>query len=76
MSVRMSVVLPEDLAEIVNTLSQYYKNRSQFIEKAIRQFIVHLKREEQHQRDLEIINHYADRLNEETRDALSYQIPL
>lgn len=76
MSVKLSVVLPEDLVETMNDLSKPYKSRSQFIERAIKQFIANIKREEQNHRDLELINRNAKRLNEETHDALEYQIPL
>ena len=75
MSVKVSVVLPDDVFQAVNTLSQQYKSRSQFIETAIRRFITQIRREEQHQRDIEIINRHADRLNAETEDALRYQVP-
>ena len=76
MSVKVSVVLSDDVFQAVNTLSQQYKSRSQVIETAIRRFVAQSQREEQHQRDLEIINRYADRLNAETEDALRYQMPL
>lgn len=76
MSVKMSVVLPEDLFQTVKTLSHQYKSRSAFVETALRRFINQIRREEQHQRDLELINRHADRLNAETQDALRYQIPL
>ena len=76
MSVRMSVVLPDDLVQTVKLLSHQYKSQSVFVETALRRFISQIRREEQHQRDLEIINRHADRLNAETYDALGYQIPL
>ncbi len=71
-----SGILPYDLLQTVNSLSRQYQSRSQFIETALRFFIAQIKREEQHTRDLKIINRCADRLNEETNDALRYQIPL
>jgi metal-responsive CopG/Arc/MetJ family transcriptional regulator len=76
MRVKISVILPNDLLQTVNSLSKKYQSRSQFIEAALRYFIAQIKREEQHARDIEIINRYADRLNYETYDALRYQIPL
>lgn len=76
MSVKVSVVLSDDVFQSVKILSQQYKSQSQFIETAIRRFVAQIQREEQHQRDLEIINQYADRLNAETEDALRYQVPL
>jgi len=76
MSVKMSVVLPDELVHTVKILSHQYKSQSVFVETALRRFIRQIQREEQQQRDLEIINRYADRLNEETADALRYQMPL
>jgi metal-responsive CopG/Arc/MetJ family transcriptional regulator len=76
MSVKVSVILSDDVFESVKILSQQYKSQSQFIETAIRRFVAQIQREEQHQRDLEIINQYADQLNAETEDALRYQVPL
>lgn len=76
MSVRMSVVLPDELVHTVKILSHQYKSQSVFVETALRRFIRQIRREEQHQQDLEMINRHADRLNAETSDALDYQIPL
>lgn len=76
MRVKTSVILPHDLLQTVNSLSEQYKSRSQFVETALRFFIAQLKKEEQQARDIEIINRCADRLNEETFDAMRYQIPL
>jgi len=76
MKVKTSVILPNDLLEIVNSLSGKYKSRSQFIEIALRYYIAQIKREKQNSRDLEIIDRFADRLNKETYDVLKYQIPL
>ena len=74
MRVKTSVILPHDLLQTVNNLSKQCQSRSQFIETALRFFIAQIKREEQHARDIEIINRCADRLNEETFDALRYQV--
>ena len=76
MSVRMSVSLPDDLAQTIKILSHHYKSQSVFVETALRRFISQIRREEQQQRDIEIINRHADQLNAETLDALRYQIPL
>jgi hypothetical protein len=38
--------------------------------------IEQLRRDEQTARDIEIINRRADYLNQETMDALTYQVPL
>lgn len=76
MSVRMSIVLPDDLVQTVKILSHQYKSQSVFVEMALRRFIGQIRRAEQQQRDLEIINRHADGLNAETHDALRYQIPV
>jgi metal-responsive CopG/Arc/MetJ family transcriptional regulator len=53
-----------------------YKNRSEFIEEAVRVFIRQLIRRQQDARDLDIINRRADYLNQEAMDVLSYQVDL
>lgn len=73
MKVRISITLSRDLLRTVDQLSQQYKSRSAFIETALSSFTAQLIRQEQDQRDLEIINHYADELNKEAEDVLSYQ---
>ncbi len=52
------------------------KNRSEFIETAVRACIAALARKRQDLRDLVIVNRRAARLNREARDVLEYQIPL
>jgi metal-responsive CopG/Arc/MetJ family transcriptional regulator len=76
MKVKTSVVLSQELLHTVDHYAVNYESRSQFIETALRVFIAHLMREEQHARDLDILNRCADELNQEVEDALSYQIPL
>ena len=73
---KVSIVLSDDVFQVINTFAQTDKSRSQFIETALRQFIAKIQRDEQQQRDIDIINRHADRLNAETEDALSYQVPL
>lgn len=74
MKVKTSITLSEDVLQTVDQLSG--KNRSEFIEKAIRAFIAQLKRDQQNARDLEILNRHADRLNQEAADVLTYQVEL
>ena len=50
-----------------------FKNRSDFIEQAIKSYIEKLKKDEQDVKDLAILNKEADRLNKEAEDVLSYQ---
>ena len=53
-----------------------YKNRSEFIEDAIRSFIIQLIRKQQDAKDLKIINQRADYLSREAADILTYQVDL
>ena len=74
MKVKTSITLSEDLLVTIDQFSHSFKNRSDFIETAVRNFIAQLIRAEQNARDLKIINQYADELNAEAEDVLSYQI--
>lgn len=76
MKVKTSITLSEDILQTVDELSGSYKNRSEFIETAVRAFIDRLIREQQNARDLEILNRNADRLNQEAADVLAYQVEL
>ena len=74
MKVKTSVTLSDDLLKTIDEQSGPQKNRSEFIEKALRNYIGQMIRDRQNARDFEIINHQADRLNDEAADVLSYQV--
>jgi len=74
MKVKTSITLSEDLLEAIDQRSAQFKNRSDFIESAIRAFITQMIREEQNAKDLAIINRQAERLNQEAADVLTYQV--
>ena len=74
MKVKTSITLSEDVLKAVNKLSEGYKNRSEFIEVALRTFIAQTLRDKRNARDLEIINRRARHLNEEALDVLAYQV--
>ncbi len=76
MKVKTSITLSEDLLKVIDKYTQEYKNRSEFIEEAVRAFIRQLIRRQQDARDLEIINQRADYLNREATDVLTYQVDL
>jgi metal-responsive CopG/Arc/MetJ family transcriptional regulator len=76
MKVKTSITLSEDLLKSIDEFAGEYKNRSEFIEKAIQNFIMYLIRRQQDARDLEIINQHADDLNREAADVLTYQVDL
>lgn len=74
MKVKTSITLSEDLLEEIDQRSGRFKNRSDFIEAAIRAYIHQMIREERNARDLAIINRQADPLNQEAGDVLAYQV--
>jgi len=76
MKVKTSITISEELIKIIDELFSGQKNRSEFIEEAVRDFI---KRQTERKRDLEdlnILNKNADKLNREAEDVLSYQVNL
>ena len=76
MKIKTSITLSEDVLKTVDKLSRSYKNRSEFIEIALRAYIAQSVRNEQNAKDLEIINQHADVLNSEAEDVLAYQVSL
>ena len=74
MKVKTSITLSEDLLEAIDKRSAQFKNRSDFIESAIRAYIAQMIRDEQNAKDLAILNRQAERLNQEAIDVLSYQV--
>ena len=74
MKVKTSITLSEDLLEAIDQRSSHFKNRSDFIEAAIRAYIDKIIRDEQNTKDLAILNSQADRLNQEAADVLTYQV--
>jgi metal-responsive CopG/Arc/MetJ family transcriptional regulator len=76
MKVKTSITLPEDVLKAIDKFTGKNKNRSEFIEDAVRAFIMQLIQKRQDARDLEIINRHADSLNQEAADVLTYQVDL
>jgi metal-responsive CopG/Arc/MetJ family transcriptional regulator len=76
MKVKTSITLSEELLDAIDKQSSQFKNRSDFIEAAVRAYIANIIRDEQDSRDLAIINREADRLNREAADVLAYQVIL
>jgi len=76
MKIKTSVTLSEDLLEAIDQRAGQFKNRSDFIETAVRAFLSQIIRDEQNARDLAIINRRADYLNQEAADVLDYQVSL
>lgn len=76
MKIKTSVTLSDTLLADIDRHAGKDANRSEFIENAVRSYILALVRKQENLRDLRIINRRAARLNREARDVLGYQIPL
>ena len=74
MKVKTSITLSEDLLDAIDKRAGQFKNRSDFIEAALRAYIAQIVRDEQNAKDLAILNRQADRLNQEAADVLAYQV--
>jgi metal-responsive CopG/Arc/MetJ family transcriptional regulator len=73
MKKRISITLSTDLLSGIDRLIGPNGSRSAFIEKVLSEHIQKQEREAINQRDFELINANADRLNREAEDVLSYQ---
>lgn len=76
MKIKTSVTLSDTLLADIDRHAGKDANRSEFIENAVRSYILALVRKQENLRDLGIINRRAARLNREAEDVLGYQIPL
>jgi Arc/MetJ-type ribon-helix-helix transcriptional regulator len=76
MKVKTSITLSEDLVAAIDKRAGDFKNRSDFIEAAIRAFLAQQIREERDAKDRQILDQHADRLNAEAEDVLGFQVPL
>jgi metal-responsive CopG/Arc/MetJ family transcriptional regulator len=75
MKIKTSLSLSEDLITRIDELSGR-KNRSEFVEKALLDYLERQMQKERDRRDLAIINKKAGKLNQEAEDVLSYQAGL
>jgi metal-responsive CopG/Arc/MetJ family transcriptional regulator len=76
MKVKTSITLSDELIEAIDQYAQDYKNRSEFIEAAVKAFIRQITLDRQNRMDVETINRNAERLNREAADVLNYQVTL
>jgi metal-responsive CopG/Arc/MetJ family transcriptional regulator len=68
--VKTSVTLPKQL---LGRLDRVDRNRSAILERAAVAYLAHLERAARDQKDMEIINRNAKRLNRQAMDTLKYQ---
>jgi metal-responsive CopG/Arc/MetJ family transcriptional regulator len=73
MKEKTSVTLSKDVLAQVDRLAGAKHSRSAFIERVLRKYLRDRARAAVHARDLQRINHAADRLNREAAEVLEYQ---
>lgn len=74
MKVKTSITLSKSILKEIDLIISKSGNRSLFIEEAIKNYLIHKKRNLRNKNDLDIINRSADELNKEADDILSYQV--
>lgn len=75
MKIKTSLSLSDELISRIDGLGGR-KNRSEFIERAVWDYLERQIRRAQDLKDLEIINKNARKLNQEAEDVLSFQADL
>jgi len=74
MKVKTSITLSPSTIEAVDELAGPGMTRSRVIEQAVLEFVERRRRRLREQKDLEILNRSADRLNREIEDVLAFQV--
>lgn len=72
MKVKTSITLSRDTLALIDKHAKE-RNRSVFVEEAVKAYVSFLARRQRDRNDLQILNAAATRLNEEAMDALDYQ---
>ena len=76
MKIKTSITLSEEVLLEIDQITGESRNRSAFIEIAIRDFLKKRAKKIRDDRDLDILNRNSKRLNREAEDVLSYQVEL
>jgi len=74
MKMKTSITISNELLLEIDSLLQGKGNRSNLIEKAVREYIDRQKRAVRDNSDIERINKACDDLNKEAIDVLKYQV--
>lgn len=74
MKVKTSITLSSELLKTVDKLLGANGNRSRLVEKALRAYLLERERQKRDAKDLATLNQKAEKLNEEARDVLNYQV--
>ena len=75
MKAKISITISLSILVKIDRLIGERASRSAYIEKVLRDHLRKAEREAIQQRDMELINAAAERLNAETEDMLEYQAP-
>jgi len=73
MKVKTSITLSEDIVKRLDRAARRGENRSQAIERLLRERLQAEARKAADSRDLALIDEHADELNAEAEDVLTYQ---
>ncbi len=76
MKAKTSITLSADLLAKIDAYVQGEKNRSAFIELAVRTYLESIRRRKRDLHDLDTINRLSDRLNREAAEILKYQVEM
>jgi metal-responsive CopG/Arc/MetJ family transcriptional regulator len=74
MKIKTSITLSEDVLRAIDQINGESKNRSAFIELALREYLKKKAKKLRDEKDLEILNKSSKRLNREAEDVLAYQV--
>ena len=74
MKLKTSVTLAQDVLTAIEAVTREGESRSQVIERLLRESFAARERAAIDERDREIINLYANELNEDAIDVLGYQV--
>ena len=76
MKIQTSVMLSDEVLQEMKPFLPHYQSQSELIECALRSFLAQLEKQARYERELRLLNQYADELNEEAQDVLGYQVQL
>jgi len=76
MKIKISITLTKELMRSIDEEFGGIKNRSQFIEEAVKDYLAREMRRKRDLADIHILNKKAEKLNKEAADVLSYQVDI
>lgn len=76
MKLKTSITLQEDIVKTIDRLVRKGESRSLTIERLLREGLAARARRAADDRDLALLNRYAEELNAEAEDVLTYQVEL